>query len=363
MRCERLEMFAPSCAEDSGNLAHTAPSDKSGKDPTLRPPAVARRAAKICTFTRHKHELAKAVTLGLRAASQRLLEVLLTVADADGVSCIGIATIVDLMPRSPRRPRYHRRTVELAADDLAAMGYLSWTRVHPCSYYPPTSGGRRRGRWTQSGGRVWRVDLAAVRRANRPDRRAERPSAQNLCGYDLQIGGTYDLQIASSDPLPSLREGLRITADAPPDAPPFDAPPTAPAAPADVASETSRELAASEPPEVSHPAQAAQERIDPPDPPAPPPPRPADAVAPPPRAASKPSPAARASAAPRAPRPATAPTLTLVRPGRERQQGNGPVSPERSPEPVQRVGAADIARLMDRLRTGALTTPGRRGVP
>jgi hypothetical protein len=167
-------------------------------------------AGSLVSFTRHKDALARLVALQAPAAVRFVLHVLLTHADVDGVCWTGIDTIREAMPRSAARKVYHRRTVELALVAARRLGLLTWTRVPPLSRYPAPDRSTHRavmgkGRWTQSGGRIWRLNLPALR--------GQAPPLSNVGtesgGHDLQIVSGYDLQIGSSDPLVSLRETLK----------------------------------------------------------------------------------------------------------------------------------------------------------
>ena len=155
----------------------------------------------VCAMTRHKRELARLVTLRAPAAAVRLLHVLLTSADDDGITWWSVPRIREAMPRSARRTAYDKRTIQLAAVWCRRAGLLTWDRVMPLGRYPRRNKEGKAvlgcGPRTFEGGRVWRLNLPALRGEGFPLSSDGTVSA----GYDLQILSGYDLQIPSSDPL------------------------------------------------------------------------------------------------------------------------------------------------------------------
>jgi len=111
---------------------------------------------KVARFTRHPRALARVSSLPLRPAARFTLETLLTYANKEGVCCVGVATLAASMPRSADGTPYAIVSVDRSMKELRAAGWVDWRRVKPCGRYPS-------GRWTLSGGRVWRVNLAALR--------------------------------------------------------------------------------------------------------------------------------------------------------------------------------------------------------
>jgi hypothetical protein len=167
-------------------------------------------AGSLVSFTRHKRELARLVALQVPAAVRFALHVLLCHADADGICWTAVETIRGLMPRSGRRKLYNERTVRLALIEARRQGLLTWTTVPPFGRFPTRDRSTHKavfgkGRWTQSGGRIWQVNLPALR--------GEPPPLSNVGmesgGKDLQILAGQDLQILPTDPLVSLRETLK----------------------------------------------------------------------------------------------------------------------------------------------------------
>jgi hypothetical protein len=118
-------------------------------------------SGKVLPFTRHKKELAGSALLELRAATRFVLHVLLMAADGAGVCWVSARSIADMMPRSAKVTRYSLVTILRALRELRDLGLLSWERVAPFGRFP--SRGNKRGKWTQSGGRTWQLDLEKLR--------------------------------------------------------------------------------------------------------------------------------------------------------------------------------------------------------
>lgn len=114
------------------------------------------RSGKLCKFTRHPKALARVVNFELRAATRFVLGVLLTFADKQGRALVSPRTIVELAPRSQRVRRYSLVSVRRALRELRDVGLLDWERVLPGECYPT-------GVSTNTGGRVWHLNLARLR--------------------------------------------------------------------------------------------------------------------------------------------------------------------------------------------------------
>jgi hypothetical protein len=126
------------------------------------------KEGRLLPFTRHPKILARVHRLRLQACCARVLEVLLTYADADGVCWPQPDEIVQLMPRSARIEAYSLASVLRALRTLRSLGLLSWTVVQPFGRFPGRVRGRlvwRGGRATSSGGRVWAIHLEKLRGA------------------------------------------------------------------------------------------------------------------------------------------------------------------------------------------------------
>jgi len=162
----------------------------------------------LLPFTRHPKLLARVHRLRLQSCAQRVLEVLLTYADQDGVCWPQPDEIVQLMPRSARVDAYSMASVLRALRTLRALGYLEWVTIPPFGRFPGRQRGKRvwrGGRATSSGGRVWHIVLEKLRAHP-----LTRPSLSNA-GTELGGAITHDRPRSithdrPSDPWFSLRE-------------------------------------------------------------------------------------------------------------------------------------------------------------
>jgi len=183
------------------------------------------KGAPVCAMTRHKHELAMLVGLRARSSAKHFMHVLLKVIGHDGVAWVSLDWIREQMPRSERRA-YHRRTLELQAVWWKKQGVLSWDWVKAFGRFPRRARDGTllvgQGRRTFSGGRIWRVDLAAFRALC-----LRLSSVGTKSGvYDLQIVSAYDLQIGASDHSRSPSEILKMDPAPPAERRRAAAPPT-----------------------------------------------------------------------------------------------------------------------------------------
>lgn len=123
---------------------------------------------KILPFTRHPKLLARAARLQIQACAVRVLCLLLTTADDDGVSWVSPREICRLCPRSGLVKAYSLAQVLRALRQLRDLGLIIWDRVPPLSCFPARVEGETvpaRGRFTSAGGRIWRVMLDTLRTA------------------------------------------------------------------------------------------------------------------------------------------------------------------------------------------------------
>ena len=162
----------------------------------------------VLPFTRHPRLLARVHRLRLQSCAHRVLEVLLTYADAEGVCWPQPDEIVQLMPRSARVDVYSMASVLRALRTLRELGWLAWTTVPPLGRFPGRRRGRlvpRGGRWTQSGGRVWALNLEKLRgqALTRPSLSSIGTESGGAITHDRPGTITHD---RPSDPWFSLRE-------------------------------------------------------------------------------------------------------------------------------------------------------------
>jgi hypothetical protein len=123
---------------------------------------------RILPFTRHPKLLARAARLQIQACAVRVLCLLLTTADDDGVSWVSPREMCSLLPRSGKVQRYSLPQVLRSLRTLRDLGLLVWDTVPAMGCFPARIDGQavaRAGRFTESGGRIWRVVLEAVKRA------------------------------------------------------------------------------------------------------------------------------------------------------------------------------------------------------
>lgn len=270
-----------------------------------------KKGARVLAFTRHKRELARLVTWDLPAAARSFMHVLLATADDEGTSLVQVETILALMPRSTLCQAYVVRTIDRMAVLWRKRGCLTWTRILPLQRFPPTAR-HPEGVRTAHGGRVWRINLAALRGETDP----LSTDGMERAGSDLQIRSGSDLQIRSSDPVSLLRrDKMDPGLGGPPARSPAERPDARPLA-AQVASETSRRAP------DGPPARAPRAQREPP------------------------APTRPVSGAPQSARaPAPAPSAL----GRERLERERPRLPEPPREPPTRVRASDVQALLEQL--------------
>jgi hypothetical protein len=177
----------------------------------LEQAAPARNKGQLLPFTRHPRLLARVHRLYLQACAMRVLEVLLTYADDDGVCWPQPDEIVQLMPRSAHVKAYSIASVLRGLRTLRTMGLLSWTAVPAFGRFPGRVRGKRvwrAGKATSSGGRVWEINLAKLR--GQP---LTRPALSNA-GTELGGAITHDRPRSITHDRPSdpllLSEKLKI---------------------------------------------------------------------------------------------------------------------------------------------------------
>lgn len=123
---------------------------------------------RILPFTRHPKLLARAARLQIQACAVRVLCLLLTTADDDGVSWVSPREMCNLLPRSGKVQRYSLAQVLRSLRTLRDLGFIVWDRVPALSCFPARIDGQavaEAGRFSESGGRIWRVVLEAVKKA------------------------------------------------------------------------------------------------------------------------------------------------------------------------------------------------------
>jgi hypothetical protein len=116
-----------------------------------------KRGGVIREFTRHPKALARVESLPLQAGAQRTLFVLVKFADKDGSVCISPREIARLTPVSERTTSYSVAHIIRGLKKLKEDGFVDWDRVPALGHFPT-------GRFTQSGGRVFWVNLLALQR-------------------------------------------------------------------------------------------------------------------------------------------------------------------------------------------------------
>jgi hypothetical protein len=130
-------------------------------------PIVKIAGGKLVRFTRHPQALAKACVLELQACPRFVLEVLLTSADKDGLTWVSAKEIASVTPRSAHVPRYSLPSILRGLRTLRAVGLLTWDIVPALHRFPRRNRDRSltpgAGKWSQGGGRVWRVDVGKLR--------------------------------------------------------------------------------------------------------------------------------------------------------------------------------------------------------
>lgn len=233
---------------DTQTLTHTGPTRKT--------------ARKILPFTRHPKLLARAARLQIQACAVRVLCLLLTTADDDGVSWVSPREICRLCPRSGRVKAYSLAQVLRSLRTLRDLGLLVWDSVPALSCFPARIEGRAvagRGAFSTAGGRVWRVCLDAVKHAPIS---SSAPMAQRVLGAITYDRGTPIMHDRPSDRSPSEIFKLDPARTEPPRGPPR--PPTRvsepPIEPSSPSPSPRSEPVASETPGV---ADAATARIAP----------------------------------------------------------------------------------------------------
>jgi hypothetical protein len=153
---------------DTREVTHTPPRRNSSR--------------RILPFTRHPKLLARAARLQIQACAVRVLCLLLTTADNDGISWVSPREMCHLLPRSGKVQRYSLPQVLRSLRTLRDLGLLVWDSLPAMSCFPARIEGQAvagAGRFTESGGRVWRVVLEAVKQAPISP---SRPTASSLLG-------------------------------------------------------------------------------------------------------------------------------------------------------------------------------------
>jgi len=117
-------------------------------------------------FTRHPKALAQCHRLPLQACARAVLALLLTTADADGVSWVSPREMTRRIPRSGRVRFYSLPQVLRALRQLRDAALVVWDSVPAMGRFPRHVDGvavARAGRFTVSGGRVFRVLVDVLR--------------------------------------------------------------------------------------------------------------------------------------------------------------------------------------------------------
>ena len=262
-------MAAVPC-EDTREVTHPAPLRKN-------PPGSP--GATIKPFTRHPKALARVHRFELQACAVRVLALLLTTGDKDGVSWVSPREMTRLIPRSGRVPWYSLPQVRRALRQLRDKGLIEWQRVAPLRSYPARIDGQTvpgKGLFTTSGGRVWKVHVERVcAQEFSKGKRAGTPVAGWIIGdppppiiHDPPSDLSSPSEKLKSDPAPPPEsragaaapprlpvDGRSLRSRTDPGAPPPRHPPAAASTPK-VASETPRMAdapRADAPPPGSHP--------------------------------------------------------------------------------------------------------------
>jgi len=168
------------------------------------PPTRRNCSRRILPFTRHPKLLARAARLQIQACAVRVLCLLLTTADDDGVSWVSPREMCRLLPRSGKVKVYSLPQVLRSLRQLRDLGLIVWDRLAPMTCFPARVEGvtvAAQGRFTSSGGRVWRVMLDTLRTA---------PVSSNLTTARPVLGAImHDRSGAITYDRPSDRSDLR----------------------------------------------------------------------------------------------------------------------------------------------------------
>jgi hypothetical protein len=129
----------------------------------------------ICRFTRHARAITRTTTIPMRAAAIRTLDVLLADAGPEGWCWRSPGEIQTIVPRSNLRKEYSLATILRSLNELHAAGLISWRYIPPGGRFPLRVGKGKdsrvlwnRGRATQSGGRVFMINLDAFQLPAQP---------------------------------------------------------------------------------------------------------------------------------------------------------------------------------------------------
>jgi hypothetical protein len=160
----------------------------------------------------------RVLALEVQASVRFVLELLCTFADKDGLCWMSPRELAAMLARSERCKRYKLPTVLKALRQLRTMGLVSWVVVRAWGRFPGRDPLTKRaveneGRFTTSGGRVWRVNLAKLGLLPMPARKLPRAGTGSV-GAILQDRPRTILQDRPSDPLISSGD-LKITDPAP----------------------------------------------------------------------------------------------------------------------------------------------------
>ena len=197
-------MPASATPQQGSDTAEVATPKPSGKNTHTGP-------GKVRQFTRHPRALARVVFLPLRPAARFTLEALLTYAEKDGRVLVSARTLAAAMPRSASGQPYAIVSVDRSMKELRAAGWVRWQVIKPGGRFPS-------GRRTWRGGRIWWVNVEALR-GDRPPLPFDGTNSEWAITGDPHVAITGD---PPSDPLVSLRETqdrARPTAGAPAPAP------------------------------------------------------------------------------------------------------------------------------------------------
>lgn len=159
--------------------------------------------------------------LPLRALTRLVLNILLSLAGREGLCWITPRKIAGMLPRNADGSTVHVKTVLRALSELASAGLLTWTVLLPWKRWPwrDKSTGKvhlGHGVVAPHGGRIWSLDLAAIRRMPTIGMESGGRDTGVLAGRDTSVPAT-DLGSSSKNlnTIPPLAPPARASTQTP----------------------------------------------------------------------------------------------------------------------------------------------------